>query len=803
MGASPQSDNNLLPALAVVVALLLSAGGLWYLLRDDSNSRLNTANITDPTPPTPENVQPLRPRNTPPQPDPTPQPMPEPGVKQDPPHVSLPLMTPFRALVREADAAVFLRDLKAGEEVEVAEFWSAVSTLEQLKSRFAPYARLLWEGQARADDHRMFRADVTDRFNRPDVASPSYIVESSTRVALWLREGAKLPANELEAPAGVAVPLTRRLQESVTLESVETWLTAMEGEYGRGDFGAKAPPLDIVIYRDRREYLDFSARRLQLEVPAWSAGYFSSKWDVVCMPVLDETCLAEVIRHEMFHALQAHRAPLSLLVPWFSEGTAEWIDKVPQRGALRSLRSFSDNAWGHLASLLDAGLEFNLRDFLGLGLEAFYTNPQLNYLIAYCWIDFVRGDTDLRALYFEYWKLLCEGELPADAFGRTFGTLDLLDVEARLLAYARRNARQPRPPRFTYDAAPGVPEGVPLPAQLGSKRDRTSISGEISQGWYEVLGKLEEAGFDTSRAGYLVGDYDTLVVAADGSGSMQERITDPSFDWDGLSRWLYSLRFAGTISLARTSSAGTDKEEVPPALLMVLIESILLGTEEAFVKASGITLGDEIVATIKAGYKSYLLSPLYLSRCSKRELVLHTAESIAWYWGTRQDEARVVLITFHNGTYIEEVDSRKSPFSEHGSSPLARLFNNSRKQLQKPSQKLSADTDWWLALQAVLQLPNQAKTGRVACLFFTDGPNSAGDYGIWPGSATEDYLLRQDVLAQDFATAWEISGLGGSEQPSAIQFITLPGAEGTGMDSFPEHCPEARTDNWYPRFRKN
>lgn len=800
MGSLPSGDRNLLPALAVVVAFLLSGLGAWYLWRDDGRTPPRSTRIEDPAPPAPRNVQPLQPK--PPAPEPKPEPQPEPE-QQDPPHVSLPLMTPFRALVREADECIYLRNIRAGEAVELTRLWSAVSTLEQLKSRFAPYARLLWEGQALRDDHRVFNADVADRFERPDVATAAYRVETSARVALWLRGDAKLPEHELEPPKNVAVPLTRRLQEVVSLETVETWLTAMEGEYGVTDYGTKSPPMDIVIYGDRREYLDFSKRRLLLEVPTWSAGYFSSKWDVVCMPLLEETCLAEVIRHEMFHALQSHRAPLSLLVPWFSEGTAEWIDKAPQKGALQSLPAFSESAWGHLAALLDAGLQFNLREFLALGLEEFYANPQSNYLLAYCWIDFVRGDKDLRSLYFEYWKLMCGGVLPAEAFARTFGTLDLEGVEARFLSLARRSARQPRPPRFTYDATPGVVEGVSMPGSIGGKRDKKSISGEISQGWFDVLGKLEEAGFDTGRAGFLMGTYDTLVVAADGSGSMQNRIEDPKFDWDKYARWLFSLRFAGTISLSRSSPSGTDNEAVPPALLMVLVESVLLGTEEEFVKVTGIGLGDELVATIKQGYKNTLLSPLYLSRCSKRELVMYTAESVAWYWGTRQDESRVVLITFHAETYAEVVDSRKVRFTDHNSSPLSYLFNNARKHVLKPSKNITADTDWWLALQEVINFSSDRKFGRVACLFFTDGPNSIGTFGTWPGEVTPDYLARQTNLAEEFAYAWELAGLGHVENPSVLQCFALPGAEGLGLDAMAEHCPEARVDNWYPRFRKD
>jgi hypothetical protein len=71
-------------------------------------------------------------------------------------------------------------------------------------------------------------------------------------------------------------------------------------------------------------------------------------------------------------------------VPWFAEGTAEWLDKAPpQGGVLRTHTQFAAAAWGYLAALMDGGYEVKLRDFLALELAQFYTNPQLNYLLAW------------------------------------------------------------------------------------------------------------------------------------------------------------------------------------------------------------------------------------------------------------------------------------------------------------------------------------------------------------------------------------------------------------------------------------
>src|SRR5690606_573186 len=131
---------------------------------------------------------------------------------------------------------------------------------------------------------------------------------------------------------------------------------------------------------------------------------------------------------------QARRAPQSLLVPWFAEGSAEWLDKAPPTEGLRTLPTFTAAAFGYLRTLVAQGLVLDVREFMALELTPFYQNPELNYLIAYCFVDFCRAEEDLRQIYFAFWNLMCEGAGASNAFDRTFGGLDMAELQRRFMA---------------------------------------------------------------------------------------------------------------------------------------------------------------------------------------------------------------------------------------------------------------------------------------------------------------------------------------------------------------------------------
>lgn len=725
--------------------------------------------------------------------DPGVEPDPEPEIERGP--VVLSAMTPFRALVAEADHALALRDAQSPQPDEL---WRRYSTLEQLDSRFAPYANLRYKGIETAKDRAHFNSDVTRSFERPDVASTAYIIEATPRVAIWRRGGAELPKGESEPPPEVNIPLTRRLQEDINLDVVARWLEAIEGEYGETEYGRHVP-LDLVVFEDLNRYLDFSRQRLGLDVPKWSAGFYSSRWDVVCMPVLESTSLAEVIRHEMFHAVQADKAPQSLVVPWFAEGTAEWLDKAPPEGGLKTHPVFAAGAYGYLRSLIAGGYELKLLEFLQQDMKTFYQSPELNYLLAYCFVDFCREEEDLRAVYFDYWGLMCEGVSAENAFARTFGGLDFEALQRRFLKRIQGFPRVTTPPRFSHDAPAEHFDQVP--SELKGGVAPPTREGEIASGWYEVLGELEKRGFDTSRAGFLKGEYDALVVAIDSSESMKRPITTEGFDFEALSVWLYSLRYAGTLQFNRKTDGGAQSEEIPPQVILSLVDAVVTDRLEEFVAATGIGVNEDIQKQIKNGYRNFDLTAENLKIVPKRDIARHTAESVAWYWGTRQDSADVTVVDFNIEVQTErENNAFNTRRFNSVTSPLARLFKKTEVNAA-PFGSDGADCDWWAGLQGVVNAGMDAGAGRVACMFFTDGPNSLGFYGHVEGGRDEfNYMQDQKKLAEALKIEWDNAGLGNQAQPSILQIFALPGAEGQGLDYIPQQVPQARLDEWASHF---
>ena len=488
-------------------------------------------------------------------------------------------------------------------------------------------------------------------------------------------------------------------------------------------------------------------------------------------------------------------------MPWFAEGSAEWLDKAPPEAQLRTLPTFASAAYGYLRTLIGQGLKLDLNEFLAQDLETFYQNPELNYLIAYCFVDFVRANEDLRTIYFEFWNLMVDGVGHENAFARTFGGLDMNELLRRFLSRINGFPQVDTPPRFSHDA----PEEAfgRVPATLDGGVTPAAKEGGVSDGWFEVLGKLQARGFDTSRAGYLKGDYDVVIVAIDSSETMSQVIDTPNFDFEALSRWLFSLRYAGSLQFTRKSADGSSVEEVPTSVLLAMVDAVLTGRVDEFTETAGVKVGDELQGDIKKSYKQFELSGEKLATLSKREVARHTAESVVWYWGTRQDQANVVVVDYNLDVKVEK---EKNAFGTKGfnssSSPIARLFAKTAPH-KAPEGSNGADTDWWGALQGVLQSANDISAGRIACLFFTDGPNSMGFYGhLESGRDDTQYMLDQEKLAIDLKIQWDNAGLGYDTQPSILQLFSLPGAEGQGLDYIPQKLPQAKLDEWTTHFLK-
>ena len=795
--AREEPENRLWPLYLVLLLAFLVGGGLavWLILGGPKQSFGNRPEITrdnSGAAPRVKSGQTPQPANEA-APE-KPEPLPEPEAAAE-----LPPLTPFRKLVLEADTVEALAATRhAAEPVPGLKRISAM--LELMHSDFAWYGQRRIEGKLSPDEWDALEREARRAFFNPETDSLSFRRQEAARVNLWLRDNAALPVAETVTPANAHVPWQRRPHEGVNLEIVSAWLEAIEAEFGATEFG-KPLPLDIVLFADQPSYLEYARKRLALNPPNWSAGFYTSGWDVVCAPVLTSTSLAEVLRHEMFHALQARLAPRSLYIPWFAEGTAEWLDKAPPKGnQLATHPGFQSAARGYLRYLLEQGLKLELEKYLKLDLAAFYSEPEINYLIAYCFVDFLRSQKDLKEIYAEFWKQLKANMSNDDAFYATFGQFGVAELQRRFFAWLNEAPAAQQPVKFTHDA-PGDVKDIQWPANLGGVPN-AGKEGEIGQGWYQAVGKLARAGFaSTGAPAFIKGDYDILVVACDNSESMGRPLNEATFDFEAYRRWLYSLRMAGSIKLTRKVEGSDKDEEVPPVILISLVEAVITNRVDDFTASTGISVGEELQQQIKTGYDDFYLTTEKLKAEPRRQLCLYTAESVAWYWGVRQDKANVLLIDFNTDTKLEKENNAWGGSGiKSSASPLVRLFSKAAAH-QSPIGSDGADTDWWLGLSAITQNGGDVANKRAAILFFTDGPCSAGEFGQVE-TARDDvrYAIDMSRLAERFGEAWNNAGL--NKESSALQIFALPHAEKQGLDELLKVAPQARLDEWAVRFKK-
>lgn len=713
--------------------------------------------------------------------------------------VNLLVLSKYRKRVLEAD---LLLELTSGKALTDERKDEIAAKLLALKSRFASFVVALNDGLASASGVISFKESVRANVLDPDVGTKSWLKTDSERVSLWQRPNVRLPDPATDNNKGV--PLERRRQESISNKAIESWLSAIESEYGKADFFAKdgLKPLDILVFESPEQFHKYTATRLRIELPSWSAGFFSSGWEVVAIPANERICMAEVLRHEIFHALQARIARQSLFVPWFSEGTAEWLDKAPPvSGVLQTSQAFLAAAYGYLGNLTRNGFKLQLQKFMKLDIAAFYENPKINYLMAYCLVDFLRSEEDLRPIYFEFWDLLKEGIEPGMAYARTFGGLDFTVLTRR---FKERIAKEPVKrvaPHFLYDAK--VDSIEQMPSELVNLATASERSGGIAPGWYDALEKLQEKGFDTSRSTYLAGQYDELVVAIDSSETMSQQITKDNFDFAALSRWLFSMRYAPSLKMTRKSADGKRDEPVPPTVIMSLVDAVILNKVKDFTEATGIKISKGIKKDINKGWKGFVLNESFLKKRPKRDIAMYTAESIAWYWGVRQGKSKVTVIDFNTDKMVRS-DNIKFERNEPNKlkSPMQKLFDETESH-KAPAYTDGADCNWHAALEAIINVGNEAGSKKFAFIMLTDGPSSFGLYSHTEGGRDSDvYLLDQSKMAKWFAEEWLNARLDESGRLSILQIVALPGAENEGLNEIPKACPQARLDEWVPRFVK-
>jgi hypothetical protein len=786
----PQDDPRWL--LLALLLLLLVGGGVAVLIGTSGGGNAGViAHQPEPEPqPQPRPArQPIPDLPGPqPLPEPTrpaePEPEPEPKADPDPPHVDVPDLSPFGRMLVINDTILALRDPpRAGSP----DAWAAYSVLYQLDSNHRYHALALYRGKATGAEHSAFRETVERLCFRPDFFTDAFRNRTGGAVTLRFYGDARLPP----ANSGRAVTLEEiarfRPSEDVTPALASAWLQAMEREFGRTGYGSEVPPLDFLLFQDEYDYLRFCPIRLGVDVPAWSSGFFSPRWQLAGGITDTVHNVAETVRHELFHALQSRVAPDSLNSPWFTEGTASWLSKAPpgERG-LRTNSRFREVAWGYLRTELVAGLAFDLHSFLRMEPDEFYGDPRLHYMLAYCWVDFVRGEPALMSLYREYWRLMREGVGYVEALLRTFLKLDLQYWQERFIQHAYTFAPVSFRPRFISDASPraGTREtGAPL-EPLGQ--------------WEGALERLWYAGFDT-RPGPLTQsrDLQTLIVLLDDTVSMDDKLKNPNFDYEAFSRRQFALRLVHGIRI------GND-DEVPMTVRLPLIEAVLANRVAEYKEATGIEVSDQLARSIRTLYEeSFAFTAEALAEMTRHQLAVIAAESVAAFTLSPQERSRVIVVHFNVTTKDQAIQPPTRRRLDYMSGnpllgeALAAGLDNKRVLAD------GSDCDWWEAMQTVTRQLRRQRGGGAGLLILTDSLNTSGDYGrSFRQPDDPDYRQDQERLLEALARHGPFPEVGGRlrESLGPMHVEALPGADLALMRGMAALHGEGTVSDWAGRY---
>lgn len=779
--------NHILLGLVVLLLLLGGLGALWVLSIDDgathrpniSDDSRQNSDIDDADNPV-DNAEPAIESEK----------IPEPEGVRPPGSIELPDMSRFRALVLEADTALELQGL-VEEESEPESCREPWLVLKALGSDLAAYGKRGVESRLTVADKRLLEAEIGTRFLRPDVASESWLsggalLESPKSSNIWQRSSLKMPKAEVAADEIQGVPLVRRRHED--LREFRDWFRKIEAEYGRTSFN-RDNPMDFVLLDDA-EFRTFSSRRLKTNVSSWTAGYYSPDWQVAVVRVASNLSTAEVVRHESFHALQYDLAPASLGCLWFSEGSAEWMDKAAFDSGFATLTDYRQAAMGYLRALLTSGWELNLSAFLTMDRGEFYANPTLHYLYAYSFVDYLLTK-DTRT-YWNFWRELKRGASVADALAKHFPTDEMPKTESNFRAYLMTV-----PARFN---PPGVKGELTGRYALDKPTDKPIYPMGVDPKefeWRQKLEDLREHGFNPGWTTPIRGDFDTLVVVVDSSPSMNLQITTFSDnEWNSFTRWLFALRLSGTLQLTNKTTGESANGQTPEVVTLMLVDSVVLGKEREFTLETGISIHENLSKKIKQSWKGFQKEQKSIKHSTRRELALLTAQSMAWYWQMNQEQGQVSVVDF-NITMQKSNVMQSSGQRRH---TLQTLFKETETNQHDAIEYTppGSDTDWWLGLNNAIGAASDVQARRAAVLFFTDGACNAGPYQT---TAPEDAGPQRDKLAEDVSVAWRNAGMDHENRPSRLQLIGVPGADVLGLNAIAAKVPEARVSDWSTQFK--
>lgn len=590
------------------------------------------------------------------------------------------------------------------------------------------------------------REEYRNRLEAMGIKAPAYRWFQSERVLVW----AQLP--DPKSDARDEEWYTSTYPNAASPAMLENWLSAFEADYGECDAGRNGqPPVTAIVFRRDYDFRRWVWQNENYTVPSWAGGLYLHSRDVALVPCGEYwRSDADVLCHEVFHAFQFRCAPTCSNHSWFVEGSASWVQRAEiHNGKLRRGTWDIRGYYGYLRYLLRCGVKVDVRDLFALSPEQFYANPLVNYLAAYLLVDFILEHEELRAVYFEYWKLLRSGKSADDAFRATFGKLDLEALNKRFIGRVRTTPVSYFLPRLICDAPRAKAPNQPLPMpELTEEQDDEGVD--------VALQKLKEAGFDINRPFPIDRPMERVAICADSS----EPASIENLNQRAFNRWLNCCNWA-TDMYSRPQSFGLPQE--PPlslAVLFILIESVLDGKEAAFCEATGIRLPKDLPEYLRA-WASGEIEFKTMREC-------YVAAANAYLGGQQQSVVNLVVLDF-----------RSDVISSEGWRPttgkLEQVFDSVQRARKRANKEKETGCDWFKALSAAA---TSVSDRRGIVLFFTHSR---------PGGETGAILDE-----------WRRK----AGRRTSLLLVGAPGADAAALEEIAKLAPGAKLDDWQIRFGK-
>ncbi len=599
------------------------------------------------------------------------------------------------------------------------------------------------------------REGYRNRLEKLGVKTPEFLWFQSERILIW----AQVPESEQHTSEKRWYAETMR--SVATPAAIEEWLTAYEAEYGECNAGREGEaPLTAILFRNSYAFRRWVWDNDRYTVPIWAGGLYHTKRDVSLVPADGYWVrILEVLRHETFHAFQFRCAPSCSDHSWFVEGSASWVERADIRNGKLQRGDWEIRAYyGYFRYLLRCGVTLDIRRLMKLSPQEFYADPMVNYLASYLLVDYILDRSDLRPVYFEYWKLMRAGKSADAAFEATFGKLDLEALNKRFLQRVRSSPVNYQMPRMTRDAATAAAPNAALPMpQLSEETDDDPPD--------EALEKLKGAGFDVERDYPIDGAVEKIVICIDSS--------KPSgiegMDLSKFGRWLGCCSYSTEMYL-RPEAYGLPTD--PPfslRVLYILVQSVLDGKEAAFSSATGFKPDAELVEHIRT-WASGAIEFKSIRECYQAAVRAYAGPAL-------NGRPAVTLLDFRS-------DIVRCSGAAGELASVEMMFDRLQTERERTKAAGSDTSDWSKALLEACALAGEKRT---AVLFFTNSAPS--------GAQTGD----SSALCADVLNAWKRSG---ATKHTKLILIGAPGAQHETLGDLAKLIPASRRDDWVARFGK-